>query len=515
MSSTTVKIAEAPGAGPDGDPRIHRVAVIGTGFAGLGMSIELLRVGIEDFVVFERASSVGGTWRDNTYPGCACDVPSHLYSLSFAPNPDWSRSFSPQPEIWAYLKRTAERSGVLPHVRFDCEVTDARWNDDDKHWILQTPQGEFRSRVLIAGIGGLIEPKSPDVPGLSGFGGEVFHSARWNHDYDLEGKRVAVIGTGASSIQFVPKIQPKVAELHLFQRTPAWIAPRADRRISERRKRLYRRFPVTQRLSRSMIFWAREALGYAFIKNPKAMRLVERAAKRHIANQVDDPELRRKLTPDYTFGCKRALISNDFYPAVAKPNVELLTEGLAEVRGNTVIGSDGTEREVDAIILGTGFDVTGFPGAAIIHGRDARSLTELWDGSPSAHRCTTVHGYPNFFILGGPNFGTGHMSAVQMVEHQYSYVLDALAQIDRDGIASFDVRLDAQQRFIAEIDRKMAATVWTIGGCQSWYVDRTGRNSTLWPDWTFEHAKATERFDPAEYEVEGGRDRKAAPAVPA
>ena len=320
-----------------------------------------------------------------------------------------------------------------------------------------------------------------------------------------------MIGTGASSIQFVPKIQPQVAELHLFQRTPAWIAPRGDHPISATRKRLFKRFPALQRLNRSLLFWAREMLALGFTKHPRLMRLPQRVAERHLRSQVEDPELRRKLTPDYTFGCKRALISNDFYPAVAEPNVELLTEGLAEVRGNTVVGSDGTEREVDAIILGTGFDVTGFPGAAIIHGRDGRSLTELWDGSPWAHRCTTVNGFPNFFMLGGPNFGTGHMSAVEMVENQYSYVLDALAKIDRQGIASVEVRREVQDRFVAEIDRKMKRTVWMTGGCQSWYIDRTGRNSTLWPDWTFEHAKATRRFDVAEYEVELAADR--APAL--
>ncbi len=487
---------------PDPVGHVNQVAVIGTGFAGLGMSIRLKERGIEDFVVFERAPGVGGTWRDNTYPGCACDVPSHLYSLSFAPNPGWSRSFSPQPEILSYLQRTAEQRGLLPHIRFNCEVTDARWSEDEKLWVLQSADGEFRCRVLVAGVGGLIEPRLPDVPGLADFEGEVFHSARWNHEYDLSGKRVAVIGTGASAIQFVPQIQPKVAELHLFQRTPAWIAPRSDHPISDLRKRIYRRFPALQRATRALIYHSREILALAFVKHPKLMRYPQRVAEKHIRSQVEDPELRRKLTPDYTFGCKRALISNDFYPAVARQNVELLTEDLAEVRGKVVIGSDGTEREVDAIILGTGFDVTGFPGAGIIHGRDGRSLTELWDGSPWAHRCSTVNGYPNFFILGGPNFGTGHMSAVAMFEHQFVYVLDALAKIERRGIASVDVRRDVEERFVAEIDRKMAGTVWMTGGCDSWYVDETGRNSTLWPDWTSEHAKATERFDIGEYEIE-------------
>lgn len=490
--------------------RHHRITIIGSGFAGLGMAIRLKRQGIHDFVVLERASSVGGTWRDNTYPGCACDVPSHVYSLSFAPNPDWSDSFSAQPEIYDYLKRTAVESDVGDHIVFDCDVSDARWDEERDLWVMQTAQGEFSSQILIPGIGGLIEPKLPDVPGLAGFEGEVFHSARWNHDYDLRGKRVAVIGTGASSIQFVPEIQPDVAQLHLFQRTPAWIAPRGTHAFGGLRKRAYRRFPALQRLHRSILFWSRESLAFGFIKHPRLMKLPQRVGEAHLRSQISDPELRRKLTPDYTFGCKRALISNDFYPAVCEDNVELLTEGLAEVRRSTVIGADGTEREVDAIILGTGFDIAGLPGARIIHGRDGQNLAEMWDGSLWANRCTTISGYPNLFFLGGPNFGTGHMSAVAMFENQYVYVLDALRQIESEGIASVDVREDVQDRFVAEIDRKMAGTVWMKGGCSSWYLDKSGRNSVLWPDWTFEHARMTSRFDLDEYEVErvgGAGDR--------
>lgn len=503
----TATIAE-PAAEERTGPEEHRVVVIGTGFAGLGMAIRLQEAG-EDFVVCERASTVGGTWRDNTYPGCACDVPSHLYSLSFAPNPSWSDSFSSQPEIHEYLERVAAESGVLDRVRFDCEVTDARWSPEEQRWTLQTERGELRCRVLIAGIGGLIEPKLPDVPGLEDFAGEVWHSARWNHDYDLAGKTVAVIGTGASAIQFVPQIQPRVERLHLFQRTPAWIAPRGTHRYGEWRKRLYRRFPVLQRLHRRYLYASRELLTLAFIKEPRLMRLPERVAKQHLARQVEDPELRRKLTPDYTFGCKRALISNDYFPAVAQPNVELLTEGLAEVRGRRVIGSRGTEREVDAIILGTGFEVTDFPGAAIVHGADGRSLTDVWAGAPSAHRTTTVAGFPNLFVLGGPNYATGHMSVVEMFEHQYEYVFDALRKMDELGLASLEVKAEAQERFNAEVDRKMERTVWVKGGCSSWYLDRSGRNSTLWPDWTWQHANATRELDLGEYDFvrEGERRR--------
>ena len=479
----------------------HRIVIVGSGFAGLGMAMSLRRRGITDFAVLERASSVGGTWRDNTYPGCCCDVPSHLYSLSFAPNPEWSRSFSPQPEIHSYLERTAAASGVEDHIRFDTELTGAHWEEGPRTWRLETSQGTIRCRFLLSAIGGLVEPRLPSIPGIEEFEGEIFHSARWNHDYDLRGKRVAAIGTGASAIQFVPKIQPAVGRLHLFQRTPAWIAPRRDRPITSIERRLFRRFPKLQQLSRGAIFWSREALVLGFVKRPRLMKLIQRVAEGHLRRQVKDPELRRRLTPDYTIGCKRILISNDFYPAVAKDNVELLGEGLAEVRGNRVIGSDGSEREVDAIILGTGFQVTDFPGMKVIHGRDGTSLSDHWDGSPRAHRCTTVSGFPNLFVIGGPNVGIGHTSAVEMFEHQFVYVLDALGTIEREGLAAVDVRPEVQARFVAEVDRKMAGTIWMKGGCQSWYVDRHGRNSTLWPDWTMEHARQTATFDLAEYEV--------------
>ncbi len=513
--ATTIEEQRNGGTRADGGVRVHEVAVIGTGFAGLGMSIKLKRQGIDDFVVLERASSVGGTWRDNTYPGCQCDVPSHLYSLSFAPNPDWSRSFSPQPEIWEYLRRTADEQGVTPHIRFDSEVTEARWDDDRRIWVLTTASGEVRCRVLVAALGGLVEPRLPDIPGIEDFPGEVFHSARWNHDYDLTGKRVAVIGTGASAIQFVPQIQPAVAELNLFQRTPAWIAPRRDRPISARRRALYRRFPLLQKLTRAAIFWSREVMVLGLVKRPRLLGLVERVARAHLHRQVPDPQLRARLTPDYTIGCKRILISNDFYPSLGEDNVDVITEGLAEVRGSTVVGGGGSEREVDAIILGTGFQVTDFPGTKIIYGRDGdRSLSELWNGSPRANRCTTVAGFPNLFILGGPNVGIGHTSAVEMIEHQYAYVLDALAEMRSRGLASVDVRAEVQARFVADLDRKMEGTVWLQGGCASWYVDREGRNSTLWPDWTAEHIRATERFDVGEYEVEHATDPDRAP-VPA
>ena len=308
-----------------------RIAVVGTGFAGLGMAIRLKQDGIDDFVVLERAQDVGGTWRDNTYPGCACDVPSHLYSFSFAPNPDWTRTFSSQPEIWGYLRGCAERFGVTPHIRYGHELLHATWDGEAQRWSVETSRGALTADVLVLGTGPLSEPAIPDVPGLDSFRGTTFHSARWDHDHDLSGERVAVIGTGASAIQFVPQIQPQVARLHLFQRTPAWVVPRPDRPVKPWARRLFRRLPVAQALVRAFIYWLRE-LSVLFFKHPKLMGMNEGLGRRHLERSVTDPELRARLTPSYRMGCKRILISDDYYPAVSQPNVEVVTEHISEVR---------------------------------------------------------------------------------------------------------------------------------------------------------------------------------------
>src|SRR6478672_9379680 len=301
-----------------------RVAIVGAGFAGLGMAIRLREAGIEDFVVLEKADDVGGTWRDNSYPGCACDVPSHLYSFSFAPNPEWTSTFSAQPEIWAYLRGCARRYGVMPHIRFGHELLDASWDEDDQRWHLETSCGELTAQALVLGTGPLSAPSIPDLPGLERFEGTTFHSATWDHDHDLDGERVAVIGTGASAIQFVPQIQPRVGRLHLFQRTPAWIMPHPDRPLSRLERRVYRALPAAQRLMRAGIYWARETFVFGFLHR-RLMRMPQRLAQRHLRSQVADPQLRAKLELDYQIGCKRILISNDFYPSLSEPNVEVVT----------------------------------------------------------------------------------------------------------------------------------------------------------------------------------------------
>jgi cation diffusion facilitator CzcD-associated flavoprotein CzcO len=496
-----------------GDETTHRIAIIGTGFAGLGMAIRLKQEGIHDFVVLEKADDVGGTWRENTYPGVQCDVPSHLYSFSFAPNPNWSRTFPLGDEIHAYLRDCAERYGVLPHIRFGAEVLMSEWNEDEQRWRIETPDGDVHAQIMIAGTGPLHEPSIPDVPGLERFEGAVFHSAEWDHDHDLTGERVAVVGTGASAIQLVPRIQPKVSRMHVFQRTPPWVVPHGDRPLKPWERKLYRAFPPAQLAMRAGIYWARETFVLGFI-DKRFSKVPEAVARRHIAKQVPDRELRRKVTPTYTLGCKRVLISNDYYPALGQPNVDLVTDGIAEVRESSIVSADGTEREVDTIIFGTGFRVTDPPAAHRVRGRDGRLLAEVWDGSMQAYKGTTIAGFPNLFFLVGPNTGLGHNSIVFMIESQLNYVLDALRTMERRGAGAVDVRPEAQERFNERIQKQLRKTVWNSGGCASWYLDDTGRNTTLWPGFTWPFRRELRQFDPEQYTLEAPVPATAEP-VPA
>lgn len=475
-----------------------RFAIIGSGFGGLGAAIRLRQEGHTDFVILEQAAALGGTWRDNSYPGCACDVQSHLYSFSFAPNPGWSRRYSPQPEILAYLRDCAERFGIVPHLRLDHAVRAAAWDEQHKRWHLTTTGGPFTAEFLIAATGPLSEPALPALPGLPSFTGTLFHSARWDHGHELRGRRVAVIGTGASAIQFVPAIQPLVGRLHLFQRTPPWILPRRDRPVPAAVQRLLRASPLAQRLLRGGIYSLRELLGLPFM-HPRFMQLGEKAALRHLARQVPDPALRARLTPHYTLGCSRVLLSDDYLPALTRPNVEVITASIREVRGQRILTADGGEHEVDTLICGTGFRVTDSPLSQLVRGRDGRTLSAVWQGSPQAYLGTTVAGFPNLFLLLGPNTGLGHTSVVVMIEAQVEYVLSALRHLDRARIAAIEPRPQAQSAFVREIDARMRTTVWSTGGCRSWYQDSTGRNSTLWPGSTLRYRRESARFNPADY----------------
>jgi len=485
-------------------PRTVRVAIVGSGFGGLGAAIRLKKDGEDDFVVLERANDVGGTWRDNTYPGCACDVESHLYSLSFAPEPGWSHRFSRQPEIWRYLQRCAKEFDLLRHIRFDHEVQRAEWTssaaDGRPGWRIDTTRGTIFAQTLVLATGPLSAPSHPNLAGLDTFQGRTFHSAQWDHTCSLAGKRVAVVGTGASAIQFVPEIQKTVAQLVVFQRTPPWVIPRPDAPIPEWRRRMYAALPFVQRAVRLLIYLYREAWIFVF-RHPAVMARLQRAALRFLEHSVRDPGLRAKLTPGYGMGCKRILLSNEYYPALAQPNVEVVTEGIARVCPQSIVTTDGIERPIDAIIFATGFRVTDPPIAARIHGRDGRTLREVWAGSPHAYLGTAVAGFPNLFMLLGPNTGLGHNSVVYMTEAQIDHLLAALRYMRREGVDALEPREDAQRAFVSGVDRRMRGTIWVAGGCRSWYLDRTGRNSTLWPDSSWSYYRRASTFDVRAYRI--------------
>jgi cation diffusion facilitator CzcD-associated flavoprotein CzcO len=497
--TSTLETQPAPEAPSGGAVRDVRVAIIGSGFAGLGMAVTLRQRGDTDFVVLERADDVGGTWRDNHYPGAACDVQSNLYSFSFAPNPDWPRSYSEQPEIQAYLQATADRYGVRPHCVFGADVTAARWDDADRRWHVSTTAGQFRAQVLISAAGALADPTYPDIEGLASFEGTVMHSARWDDGHDLAGKDVAVIGTGASAIQVVPAIQPVVGGLAVYQRTPPWIVPRTDHPVKPLAQRVYRWFPPVQRAVRGFLYVFREFLVLGMAKKRRFLKPVGKLARAHLEKQVRDPKLRAALTPDYTIGCKRILISNDYYPAVAAPNAELVTAGIREVRPHSIVTRDGVERPTDTIILATGFSVTPPPIAERIAGRDGRTLAQVWADGMVTNRSTTVAGFPNLFLLVGPNVGVGHTSMVYMIESQLAYVEDALRIMEEEGLEQLETTPQAQDAYRALIAEKSKDTVWLAGGCASWYLDQHGHNTTLWPDFTFRFRKLLARLDRENY----------------
>jgi cation diffusion facilitator CzcD-associated flavoprotein CzcO len=480
-----------------------RVAVIGSGFGGLGAAVRLRREGITDFVVLERADGVGGAWRDNTYPGCACDVPSHLYSFSFAPNPDWPRTFSGQEHIRAYLEHVTDVFRLRPHIRSDSEVKLMTWNTAKLRWDIETSSGTLSADVVVSATGPLSDPKVPDIPGLESFPGRVFHSARWDHDYELRGKRVAMVGTGASAIQIVPAIQPEVARLVLFQRTPPWVLPRVDRAISGPERALHRAVPLTTQLRRGLLWGIRELQVQAFTKHPSELGLVERLAKLGMARAIKDPVLRARLTPDYRIGCKRILLSSDYYPALARPNVDVVASGLAEVRGSTVVAADGTEAEADAIVFGTGFHVTDMPIADRVVGADGRTLAEAWkDDGMQALRGASAAGFPNWMTIIGPNSGLGNSSMILIIESQLNYMADFLRQLRvLGGRVALDARPGAVAAWNRKVQERMKRTVWNTGGCTSWYLDADGRNTTVWPGTTTEFRTATRRVNLAEYDV--------------
>ena len=490
----------------------HRVVIIGAGFGGIGASIKLAEQGIEH-VILEKLDDVGGTWLSNQYPGCRCDVPSHLYSFSFALNPDWSDSYSLQPEIWRYLKKVAVDRGVMERVRFGCKVDVARWDDEAKNWRLETSEGPMTTDVLIAAHGFLSEPSIPHFEGIESFAGQVMHSAQWDPSYDVTGKRVGVIGTGASAVQIVPEVHRQAASLSVFQRTAAWILPHRGRTIRPWEHALYRRVPAAQRAVRAFHYWTSEFVAVPALMKPAGGKLLKKMAVKHLETQVPDPELRSKLTPSFKPGCKRLTPSNEYLPAIASPTTTLVTSGIQRMVPSGIVTKDGVTHELDVIILATGFRVTDNTFPELVIGRDGRTMRQTWDDDGmGAYNGTTFSGFPNFFMLAGPNTGIGHTSLVYMIEAQFPYILDALRLMQERGIASVDVRPDVQASYNELLQRKLSPTVWNTGGCKSWYLDKNGHNSTIWPDYTFKFAKRLERFDLESYYQQLARtpDRKLA-----
>ncbi|SNS50914.1 Predicted flavoprotein CzcO associated with the cation diffusion facilitator CzcD [Geodermatophilus saharensis] len=500
----TVTSRHATAAGPL--PAHARVVVVGGGFSGIGTVVALKRAGIDEVVVLERADSLGGTWRDNTYPGAACDVPSHLYSFSFAPKRDWSHVYSRQAEIREYLEQVAADHGVLPHLYCSTDVVSGQWDDDALLWRLETSRGSLTADVVVSGAGGLVEPHLPDVPGVETFRGPSFHSARWDHSVDLAGRRVAVVGTGASAAQFVPELQATAAEVVVFQRTPPWVIARADRAYSDREHRLHAGVPGFLRLARGLQYWSREARLRAFIGGGRLRGLFEKQALRFLEQEVPDPRLRAALTPDYAIGCKRVIVSDDYLRALTRPNVRVVASPVTEVRPHAVVAADGTEHEVDVVVYGTGFRVMDIPLAHRLTGREGRTLHEEWARSGvQAHRGTTVAGFPNLFLLLGPNTVLGHNSVVIMIEAQIGYVVAALQAVREAGADALEVRRSAQEAYNARLQAELTGTVWNAGGCRSWYRDAQGRNFTLWPTHTLPFVRLMRRFDAESYELRAAR----------
>jgi cation diffusion facilitator CzcD-associated flavoprotein CzcO len=476
------------------------VAVVGGGFGGVGAAAMLKRAGYEDVTVFERGERVGGVWHHNTYPGAACDIPSHLYEFSFAPNPRWSRRYAPQAEIQAYLEEIASRYGVRDRIRTSTEVLSARWDESRDTWVLETTAGRHEASVLLTACGQLSVPTVPPIPGLDSFAGPAFHTARWRHDVDLAGKRVAVIGTGCSAIQVVPAIQPIVDQVDVYQRSPGWTFPKMDFPYSERSKRLFERFPVLQRLDRAAIFYFQELAAAGMTKHRWLLPAFRAISRRRINAAISDPELRRKVTPTDEIGCKRIMLTDEWYPTLTKPNVELIVDRIAEVTPGGIRTQAGGERPADVLVLATGFATHGFVAPMEITGAGGRRLSEAWAEVPRAYLGLSVPDFPNMFLLYGPNTNGGSGSVVNTIESGVNHVIAALRELDRAEARRIEVSRAAAERFDRELRAALAGTVWH-SGCTNWYVDENGNDPNQWPWLWTTYRRRTERLEPDTYEL--------------
>jgi cation diffusion facilitator CzcD-associated flavoprotein CzcO len=479
----------------------HEVVIVGSGYGGICTAIQLQRAGIDDFVILEKDAQFGGTWRVNNYPGAACDIPSHLYSFSFAQNGNWSRLFPRQSELLDYMCGIVRDFGLQRHLRLGTNMRAAHYDAEGGYWRIETSQGHCTARVLVSAIGALSRPSLPAIPGLDSFAGTSFHSANWRHDVDLRGKRVAVIGSGASAVQFVPEIAGQVAQLDLYQRSAHWVMPRPDRAITRLEQWLLNRVKPLQSLYRALHYMTYESRAIVFNHLRWLVVVPQWQARRHLRRQIADPVLRAKLMPRYTLGCKRVLLTSDYYPALTRSNVSLQTEGIRAVLPHAIVTASGEERPVDVIIYATGFDVEHTLGSADVRGRDGIALREVLAAGGGAYKGAALAGFPNYFMITGPNTALGHNSMIYMIESGVRYVVDAIVALRRHGLHSVEVRQEVLQAFNAGLQRRLQKTVWN-SGCKSWYLDSHGRNLTLWPGFTFSYRRITRKFDIHNYTIQ-------------
>ena len=491
--------------------RIYDTFIVGAGISGLCAAIKMKKEGYHDFKIIEKATRVGGTWRENTYPGCGCDVPSSLYSFSFAPSSKWSHLFARQPEILSYLEEVSEDFGIQELIEFGTELENAEWDEARHLWVLDTRTGNKKAqtlaRTVVFATGPITEAQIPSLPGLDTFTGEMFHSAKWNHDYDLTGKRVAVIGTGASAIQFVPQIQPQVKELHVFQRTAPWVLPKPDMTLGETSKQIIDKLPIIQKSWRKAVAQSLNVINFG-LRNPAALKPVSTAAKQLLRVQVKDKTLRKAVTPDFTLGCKRILFANNYYPALQADNTNLIPHGLVEVDGNTVIAANGERHDVDVIIWGTGFEVSHPPIGRKVIDANGNRLSDLWkDSSPEAFLGATMKDVPNAFLVLGPNVLV-YDSFIGLAEAQLDYIIDGLKKIKAKGVSRITINPAVLQKHNERVQKHLKTTVFNSGGCKSYYLDQNGRNFAAWPWSLAALKKRLSSFKLGDYDVVYGSAEK-------
>jgi len=479
----------------------HDCMIIGAGFAGIGAAIRLTRAGIDDIVILERADRVGGTWRDNTYPGAACDIPSLLYSYSWLQKPDWSRGYSGSAEILSYIDAVVEEYRLERFLRFNVDVTGLSFDAARGVWTASTASGEqYEARTVVAASGPLSNASLPAIRGLDTYAGHKIHSAHWDHGYDMAGKRVAVIGTGASAVQIIPELVKQAAAVKVFQRTPGWVLPRPDYRTPAAARALFKAVPATQHAARTGLFWGHEVMATGLVWNSPVTRVVERVALAHLHRQVRDPWLRRQLTPDFRAGCKRMLMSSDYYPALQQPNCKLIGWPIATLSPAGIRTSEGIEHQVDCIVFATGYDIckagTPFP----IIGADGQSLAAEWARGAQAYKSVSVHGYPNLFFTFGPNSGPGHNSALVYLQGQLDYAVQGIKTVLDNDLRELDVRSDVQRRYNERIQKRLTRTTWN-SGCASWYLTDDGYNATMYPGFATQYLRQLARLKLADYDA--------------